>query len=372
MIMIKRLSPVLFVVGWGVAFWQVPAIQAPAFAPPAPAKSSELPAEFVQEKLPPVAKLSHASSVTELGDGRLAIAWYAGSYERANDVQIWFSIRDARGWSTPRVIATRASTARETGTIVWSLGNPVLFSNGNRLNLWYVSTPVNGWSGSSINYKFSDDNGEAWSNAEKLVTSPFFNAGTLGRTSAVALADGGLGLPVYQELFVRSAEWLRLDPTGRIVGKSRLPSPAQGLQPAVAAIDRQHAIAFLRSADKINGTVMAETTGDGGANWQSSDSLPIPNFDSSLAVLRLQSGRLLLAANPKRTRNLLQLFFSDDDGRHWQPARVIESDPEETAQFSYPSVVQTTDGRVHLTYTYRYFTIAHASFTEAAIVEGRS
>jgi len=112
---------------------------------------------------------------------------------------------------------------------------------------------------------------------------------------------------------------------------------------------------------------VANATADGGSSWQRSASPPIGNFNSSLALLRLRSGRLLLAANPARGRNLLQLFLSDDNGQNWQPGRVIESDPDEAAQFSYPALAQSIDGRIHLTYTFRLRAIAHASFTEAAI-----
>ena len=52
-----------------------------------------------------------------------------------------------------------------------------------------------------------------------------------------ALADGGLGLPVYHEFIGKHGEWLRLSATGRIVDKIRLPHEVRTLQPAVVAID---------------------------------------------------------------------------------------------------------------------------------------
>jgi predicted neuraminidase len=369
--MIRWFSPLVFLAGLGVALSQAPRPEPPAFVVTPSRAASDLPAEFTQEKLPSVAQFSHASTLAVLADGRVAAAWYAGSYEGTADVQIWFSTRDTQSWSAPRAIATRADTAVETGAVARTLGNPVLYARGKRLHLWFVSSSVSGWSGSSINEKFSDDGGVTWSPVKRLVTSPFFNAGTLVRTRPVALADGGLGLPIYQELFTRCAEWVRIDAAGRIIGKSRLPSPADALQPAVTAIDERRGLGLLRSTDKYNGKIMADTTIDGGASWQQSASLPIGNFDTSLALLRLQSGRLLLAANPERRRNLLQLFLSDDDGHNWRSARIIENDPDDRARFSYPALVQATDGRIHLTYTFQFRTIAHASFTEAALTGDR-
>jgi predicted neuraminidase len=158
---------------------------------------------------------------------------------------------------------------------------------------------------------------------------------------------------------------------GSILGKVRMSSPEAGLQPAVVAIDGRRGLALLRSADRQTGKVMVNVTTDSGASWHQYPSLPITNTDSSIALLRLRSSRLVLAANPQRGRNKLQLFVSDDDGSNWQTARTIEDDPDPGGQYSYPALLQTHDGRIHLTYTYQFRTIAHAAFTEAALMEAR-
>jgi predicted neuraminidase len=44
------------------------------------------------------------------------------------------------------------------------------------------------------------------------------------------------------------------------------------------------------------------------------------------------------------------------DGRNWQSALVLENEPGE---FSYPAVIQTDDGRVHITYTWKRRRIKH-------------
>jgi predicted neuraminidase len=365
----KWLSSALFFAALSFASWRAPAPEPPAFLPPGPATVSGLPSQFSVEKFPAVAAISHASSLAEDDDGRLSAAWYAGSREGARDVEIWFSTHDAYGWSPPRVIATATGTAQENGASVRKLGNPVLFAVGKRLHLWFVSVSIGGWSGSSINHKSSDDGGVTWSPAVKLITSPFFNIATLVRTPPVVMTNGELGLPIYHELFGSRGEWLRLDALGSILGKVRMSSPDAGLQPAVVAIDERRGLALLRSADRQTGKVMVNVTTDAGASWRQSPSLPINNTDSSIALLRLRSSRLLLAANPQRGRNKLQLFISDDDGSSWKPARTIEDDPDPGGQYSYPALLQTHDGRIHLTYTYQFRTIAHAAFTEASLLE---
>jgi predicted neuraminidase len=358
-----------FFVALALAFWRAPSVANPRFAaPPAPVVSA-LPAEFVSEKLPKVAPFSHASTLAELTDGRIALAWYAGTAEGSTDAEIFFSTRDANGWSPPRVIATRADTAAATGMVVRKIGNPVLHASGNVLQLWYVAVSVGGWSGAAISHKSSDDGGLTWSQAVKLTTSPLFNIGTLVRTSPVAMRDGGLGLPAYHEMFGQHGEWLRIGPRGRVLGKVRI--SGSGLQPAVAAIDGKQAIMLARSAEKANGVIMADATADGGATWQKAAPLPIANDNTSLDLLRLQSGRLLLAANAVRgrDRSVLQLFLSEDRGATWKESRVIEDDPDINAEYSYPALLQTADGRIHLTYSFHAKVIAHITTTEAALLE---
>jgi predicted neuraminidase len=356
-----------FALALAAAVWRAPTPAAPAFAPPPPAATSALPAEFALEKLPAVAPFAHSASLAELPDGRLAAAWYAGAHEAAGDVAIWFSTRDGASWSAPRIVATRSTTAAATRAYVGVLGNPVLYAEDGRLHLWYVSVGFGGWSGSSINHSVSRDGGDSWSPAEKLVTSPFLNIGTLVRAPPVALADGGVGLPVYHEFIANRAEWLRLSADGRILAKARMPSRRPGLQPAVAALDARRALALLRDGGSGDGRVMADASANGGLSWQASTSPPIDNPNASLALLRLASGRLLLAANPLTggARYELALFLSDDEGETWTQARVVENDPEGKAAYAYPSLLQTRDGRIHLAYSWRYQAIAHAVFSEA-------
>jgi predicted neuraminidase len=253
--------------------------------------------------------------------------------------------------------------------VVRKIGNPVLHASGNHLELWYVTVSVGGWSGAAISHKISDDGGSTWSGAVRLTTSPLFNMGTLVRTSPVAMRDGGLGLPAYHEMFGQHGEWLRIGPRGRVLAKVRI--PGSSLQPAVAAIDARDALVLARSAEKAGGVVMADTTSDGGTTWQVGAPLPIANDNTSLNLLRLQSGRLLLAANAirGRDRSVLQLFLSDDKGASWKASRVIEDDPDINAEYSYPALLQTADGRIHLTYSFQARVIAHVTTTEAVLLE---
>lgn len=362
---LRPLSLALFIAALAAAAWRAPQPPAPAFVPPPPAVTPTQPAYYTAAMLPQVAASAHAATLTELPDGRIAAAWFAGSREGADDVAIWFTTLDRKGWQEPRPIATRESTAGALFARVRKLGNPLLFADGERLHLWFVSVAVGGWAGSSINHTVSLNGGDTWSWPSKLQTSPFANISTLVRTPPLPLADGGLGLPVYHEFIAKYGEWLRLSPDGQIIDKARMVHPVRTLQPAVIARDAQQALGLLRDAGPYPGYVRVATTADGGRHWQAGEALPIRNPNSSVALIRLASGRLLLAGNPPDSREAMLLWVSADDGKTWQPSRTVEAAHDGGAEFSYPALLLGRDGRIHLAYTWRRQGIKYASFSEA-------
>jgi predicted neuraminidase len=56
-----------------------------------------------------------------------------------------------------------------------------------------------------------------------------------------------------------------------------------------------------------------------------------------------------------QSRSLLNVAVSSD-GRQWQAALVLENSPGE---YSYPAVIQTRDGLVHITYTWKRKRVRH-------------
>ena len=64
----------------------------------------------------------------------------------------------------------------------------------------------------------------------------------------------------------------------------------------------------------------------------------------------LQDGRILLVYNhSKDKRYPLNLAISNDDGDTWKKSLILE---KKKGRFSYPAVIQTKDGKVHITYTW--------------------
>jgi alpha-L-rhamnosidase len=109
--------------------------------------------------------------------------------------------------------------------------------------------------------------------------------------------------------------------------------------------------------------------------------MELPNNNSGTDALTLRDGRHLLVYNhtgnrkgePRGARSPLNVALSHD-GRTWQAALVLESEPNQ--EFSYPAVIQTRDGLVHITYTYRRTNIRHVvvdsdKLITRPIVQGR-
>lgn len=315
----------------------------------------------------------HVGSICELSQGRLAAAWYGGTREGARDVSIFFSAKgpgDPVSWSRPEKVLDRVSASKELCRYVKKVGNPLLFSGpGERLWLVYVTIAVGGWSGSSLNVTWSDDSGATWSKSRRLTLSPFFNISELVRNRPLPLSSGGFAVPIYHECLGYFPEILWLQPglkgTDIHFKKSRMTGGQSFMQPSVVAFGPSEAIAFYRSRSHEK-TIGAAVTTDAGATWSEPEPLSLPNPDAGLDALLLSDQRILLAFNDSPVnRETLSLAVSHDRGVHWTRIAILESAPG--SEFSYPYMIRTQDGRIHLVYTWDRKRIRHLVFNEAWI-----
>ena len=358
----------------------------------------------------------HAASLVELRDGRLRAVWFSGSREGAGDVAIKTSVMDRATlrWSDEATLFDRRQLQQDLWRYVKKIGNPVIarMPDGS-LMLWMVNVSVGGWAGSSISWVRSTDDGVSWSRARRLVTSPFLNISTLAKGAPVFYRDGQIGLPVYHEFVTKLAEILRLGPQGQVIDKVRIPGSQNSLQPVVLVESARHAQVYMRSGSST--AVMASSTGNAGATWAATYATGWPNPDSALAGVVTATGQQWLALNPqpgnRETLALLQAglgsFF--DGARQWtveaSPApatRLGVSDYERllsdelrargasdaqtqadldsakrqlcgaqtcSQEFSYPYLLQSGDGYLHLVYTWHRSRIKHVRLDPRQVLQ---
>ena len=103
---------------------------------------------------------------------------------------------------------------------------------------------------------------------------------------------------------------------------------------------------------------------DNGETWSKMEATNLPNPNSGIEAVTLNNdGRFLLIYNHLGSgktgwgrRGMLNLAISEN-GLDWNKVAVIEQ--EEKAEFSYPAIIQTEDGKVHMSYTWKRQRIKH-------------
>ncbi len=106
-----------------------------------------------------------------------------------------------------------------------------------------------------------------------------------------------------------------------------------------------------------NRAIYEAWSGDNGQTWSAPKPTTLPNNNSGIDAVTLKDGRQVLVYNHvlppgkeiKGARTPLNLAISED-GVKWFAACILEDSP--VNQYSYPSVIQSADGMVHIVYTW--------------------
>jgi predicted neuraminidase len=325
--------------------------------------------QFVYERAP--FPSAHASTIVETREGVVA-AWFGGTAESRPDVGIWLSRFDGGRWSEPIEVANglRGDGTREP---CW---NPVLFqpADGPLLLFYKVGPNPRQWRGL---VRVSPDAGRTWSEAIALPD------GILGpiRAKPVELGRGTLlagssteddGWRVHMETFTGAGSsgagpWSRealaspgaWRPTGPLNAAARFAA----IQPTILAHGSGRIQILCRSQQ---GVITQAWSEDGGRTWGPMTATTLPNPNAGIDAVRLRDGRFLLVYNPTTTdRHALDIAVSRD-GVSWRRAVALEDAPGE---YSYPAMIQSRDGLVHVTYTWRRERIKHVVIDPSRIGE---
>lgn len=310
-------------------------------------------AEFVFEKAP--FAQCHASTIAYTPRGLVA-AWFGGTREKHPDVGIWLARHDGTAWSAPIEVANGVQDV-STRYPCW---NPVLFAipQGPLLLFYKVGPSPSTWWGMWMR---STDDGRTWSAPVRL---PEGIAGPI-KNKPVLLEDGRLlcgsstedqGWRIHME-WTRDAgqTWERTEPLCDGVMQA-------AIQPTI--LRHQHRLQII-CRNRAPAHLWQSWSDDGGRTWSQIAPLDLPHPGSGIDGVTLADGRQLLVYNhTRRGRSPLNVALSQD-GRRWEAALVLENAPGE---YSYPAVIQTPDGRVHITYTWRRERIKHVVLDPSKLV----
>ena len=296
----------------------------------------------------------HASFIIELPDKDLFAVWYAGKREKAEDVAVLGSrlIYGKSEWTKPEIIAD---------TPKHSEGNPVLFLDKQKhLILYYATMYGNGWTTCNIKSKISTDNGYNWSR-EKVFREEF---GWLIRNHLLVLNTGDIIFPMYDER-VWGSVFMYSGDDGKSWNKtSILKSKPGNIQPAIVRLKNGNLLSLMRTGKRgaEKSYLWKSFSFNNGKEWTNPESTAIPNPNSAAEMVTLNNGNIVLVYNNSfNKRTPLTLTLSEDEGKTWKYSRPVET---EEGEFSYPSIIQTKDGKIHLTYTYKRISIKHVAVNE--------
>ncbi len=296
----------------------------------------------------------HASTIISTDDGILC-AWFGGTHERHDDVGIWVSHRSNDKWSDPVEVANgvQSSTKR------YPCWNPVLFQPaGKELILFYkVGPSPSTWWGMEMR---STDSGKTWTKPRRLpkeILGPIKNK-PIQLSDGTILSGSSTEHDGWRVQFERSQDnaktWQRILPEdeGKRFGV---------IQPTLLSYPNNTIQALCRSR---MGKIVETISADGGKTWSKMSPTALPNPNAGFDGVTLKDGRQLLVYNhtvrkgpSPRHREMINVAISEG-GKDWKAALVLEN--EKGAEFSYPAVIQSPDGLVHISYTWKRRRIKHA------------
>lgn len=360
----------------------------------------------------------HGATIVELKNGDLVASFFGGTKERNPDCCIWVcrKPKGATEWSAPYLAAdgvfslndpqaplagiTAESTPAGAGPVASTFvgdpaqarrkacWNPVLFQvpGGDLLLFYKIGLKVADWSGWLVRSK---DGGKTWSKREPLpkgFLGPIKNKPEYvdGRIICPSSTEGSEGWRIHFEISDDKGKTWKM--VGPVEAEMNVPTAlrkagvanaddqeggeaikGEGLKPiyAIQPSLLRHKDGRLQVLCRTRNAQLATSwSSDNGNTWSKVTLADFPNNNSGTDAVTLKDGRHVLIYNdfstlpgtPKGPRTPLCIAISED-GVNWKNVLTLEDSP--ISQYSYPSIIQGKDGKLHAIYTWRRQRIAY-------------
>lgn len=353
-------------------------------------------------KIPTLFPHNHASNILPLKNGDILCVWFGGSREGRADISVLCSRleKNSSSWSQPIVLSNDSKKSEQ---------NPLLFEDfKGRIWLVYTAQDSIHQNSAIVRYRISEDFGYSWSEISTLFDKP----GSFVRHPAIQLDNGELLLPAYYSLksdtgfLGRDYSVVKISSdNGATWNEFKVENSIGLVHMSVVKLSSDELIAFFRSrkADYI----YTSKSNDYGRTWSEPIPTNLPNNNASIQCIKLINGHLAIIFNnvnaemappidnkppwfdrsdmeavgdPQNNnqqsvwgviRSPLTVAISEDGGQTWPYMRNIaeHEDENEFPEFSYPSIKQTQDSKIHVAYTYLRKHIQYVSITEEWIKE---
>lgn len=317
---------------------------------------------------------AHAPAMVELPSGDLLCCWFAGTYEGSADIHIVCSIlpKDGAAWLPPVDISKDPTRSEQNPSLfygpdgaVWAMYTAQLDRQEGKDNMQYTAV---------VRCQKSFDGGRTWGDYETV----FPEEGTFCRQPIQVLSNGRWIFSNW--LCTDSAEGLSGDPTafrisddeGKTWHMVMMPNSRGHVHANVIELEPGHLVAFMRNREAYR--IHRSESFDWGESWTEPKPTPLPNNNSSISAVKLQSGRIAIAYNPTCTpdphpgkaawpglRCPVAVALSEDGGLTFPIIRWMErgegfmgeENRTNNKQYEYPYLMQGQDGTIHLAYAAR-------------------
>lgn len=332
----------------------------------------------------------HGPGMVELPNGDLLCCWFAGTFEGDADIHIVCARlpKGADKWEEPVNVSGDPTRSEQNPSLflgpdgaVWCMYTAQLDRIPGKDNMQYTS---------QVRCQKSWDGGLTWGDYETI----FPEEGTFSRQPIQILKNGRW---IYGNWICTDAvDGLAGDPSafrisddqGKTWRMVMMPKSNGRVHATVVELDDGHLVAFMRSREAD--FIYRSESYDWGDTWSEPKPTVLPNNNSSISAIRTQSGRIAIAYNPTCVsedmrskcawpglRCPVAVALSEDGGLTFPMIRWMErgegyiGDENKTnnKQYEYPYIMQSADGRLHLTYAaFTRKAVKYVSFTEADVM----